>query len=56
MAGGGHIIIKRLSQIDEIAAQDRDELSQIAVRSDIGCSWLDAVRVLRILWRYLRAT
>lgn len=54
MAGGGHIIIKRLSQIDEIGATDRDELSQIAIRNDCGCSLIDAVRVLRILWKYLR--
>lgn len=56
MAGGGHIIIKRLSQIDEIGSTDRDELLQIAIRNAGGCSWLDAVRVLRILWKYLRAT
>ncbi len=54
MAGGGHIIIRRMAQIEEIGAEDRSELSQIAVRSDAGCSWTDAVRVLRILWKYLR--
>lgn len=53
MAGGGHIIIKRLSQIDEISPDDRDELSQIAIRNAGGCSFTDAVRVLRIIWRYL---
>lgn len=55
MAGGGHIIIRRLSQIEEMGSEDRAELSQIAIRSDAGCSWSDAVRVLRILWKYLRA-
>lgn len=54
MAGGGHIIIKRLSQIDEFDSDDRDELSQVAVRSDVGCSLVDAIRVLAILWKYLR--
>lgn len=55
MAGGGHIIIKRLSQIDEIDSEDREELSQLAVRSDAGCSLVDAIRVLAILWKYLRS-
>lgn len=54
MAGGGHIIIKRLSQIDEIDPVDRDELSQVAIRSDAGCSLIDAIRVLAIIWKYLR--
>lgn len=55
MAGGGHIIIRRMAQIDEIGADDRNELSQIALRSDVGCSFTDALRVLAILWKYLRA-
>lgn len=55
MAGGGHIIIRRMAQIEEIGTGDRDELSQIAIRSDSGCSLMDTVRVLRILWKYLRA-
>ena len=54
MAGGGHIIIMRLAQIDEVSPEDRVELSQIAIRSDAGCSFGDAIRVLRILWKYLR--
>lgn len=55
MAGGGHIIIKRLSQIDEIDSDDRGELSQIAIRNASGCSLTDAIRVMTILWKYLRA-
>lgn len=55
MAGGGHIIIRRMAQIDEIDTDDRAELSQIAVRNASGCSFTDAIRVLRILWKYLRA-
>ncbi len=55
MAGGGHIVIRRMSQIDEIDQDDRDELAQIAVRNASGCSLSDAIRVLTILWKYLRA-
>lgn len=55
MAGGGHVIIKRLAQIEEVGAEDRDELAQIAIRNASGCSLTDAVRVLLILWKYLRA-
>ena len=55
MAGGGHIIIKRVSQIEELDYSDREELSQIAIRNADGCSLADAIRVVRILWRYLRA-
>lgn len=54
MAGGGHIIIRRMAQIEEIGADDRSELSQIAIRNASGCSLTDAIRVLRILWKYLR--
>lgn len=55
MAGGGHIIIRRLSQIEEVGTDDREELSQIAIRNASGCSLVDAIRVIRILWKYLRA-
>lgn len=51
--GGGPIIIKRIAE-GPISDEDRDELLEIADRSVIRCSWLDAIRVLTILWKYLR--
>ena len=54
--GGGPIIIKRMAEGSPVTEDDREELMDIADRSVLRCSWLDAVRVLRILWKYLRAT
>lgn len=54
--GGGPIIIKRMAEGSPVTEEDREELMDIADRSVLRCSWFDAVRVLRILWKYLRAT
>ena len=54
--GGGIIIIKRLAEGDPVSKADCDELYAIADRSGVRCSFGDAVRVLRILWKYLRAS
>lgn len=52
--GGGPIIIKRIADGYPVSKPDRDELNEIADRSVTRCSFGDAVRVMRILWKYLR--
>lgn len=52
--GGGVIIIKRLASSDGISPEDRAALYEIADRTVVRCSTMDAMRVLSILWRYLR--
>lgn len=52
--GGGPIIIRRIAEGPPVSEQDRGELHAIADRSVLCCSWLDAVRVLQIIWKYLR--
>lgn len=51
---GGPIIIKRIADGYPVNNPDQDELHEIADRSVVRCSFGDAVRVLRILWKYLR--
>jgi hypothetical protein len=53
--GGGPIIIRRIAEGHPVTPDDRDELHAIADRNVLRCSRLDAIRVLRILWKYLRA-
>jgi hypothetical protein len=52
--GGGPIIIRRIAEGSPVTREDRDELHAIADRNVLRCSRLDALRVLRILWKYLR--
>lgn len=54
--GGGPIIIKRIAEGPPVSNEHRDELHSIADRSVLRCSWMDAVRVLQIVWKYLRST
>lgn len=53
--GGGPIIIRRIADGSPVSQEDQDELHQIADRSVVCCSLADAIRVLTILWKYLRA-
>jgi hypothetical protein len=53
--GGGPIIIRRIAEGSPVTQEDRDELHEIADRSTLCCSITDAIRVLTILWKYLRA-
>lgn len=53
--GGGNIIIRRLAEGAPVTQEDQDELHEIADRSIVCCSLADAIRVLTILWKYLRA-
>ncbi len=52
--GGGTSIINRIAEGAPISTEDRDELREIASRSIPWCSRVDALRVLFILWKYLR--
>lgn len=54
--GGGNIIIRRIAEGPPVDQDDRDELHEIADRSVACCSLSDAIRVLTILWKYLRAS
>lgn len=53
--GGGPIIIRRIADGAPVTQEDQDELHEIADRSVLCCSLIDAFRVLTILWKYLRA-
>lgn len=53
--GGGIIIIKRLAEGPPISVLDRAELQSIADEAGVRCSRTQALRVLWILWKYLRA-
>jgi hypothetical protein len=46
--------IKHIAAMEGITPEDRDILARIAERSIAGCSWIDAVRVARIVYRLLR--
>jgi hypothetical protein len=52
--GGGRIIINRIADSDPVTVYDRCALHAIADRSSVRCSLLDAVRVLAIIWKYIR--
>lgn len=54
--GGGIIIIKRLAAEEgPITPVDRAELQYIADTAGVRCSRAQAMRVLWILWKYLRS-
>jgi hypothetical protein len=53
--GGGTIIINRIAEGPPISIEDRGELREIAARSIPWCSHMDSLRVLFILWKYLRS-
>lgn len=53
--GGGIIIIKRLAEGPPISPRDCEELQSIADRAGVRCSIPQALRVLLILWKYLRS-
>lgn len=53
--GGGIVIIRRLAEGPPIAEQDRHELHMIADEAKVRCSRLQALRVIWILWKYLRS-
>lgn len=53
--GGGIIIIKRLAEGSPITPQDCDELISIADEAGVRCTRWQALRVVRILWKYLRS-
>ncbi len=50
--GGGVIIIHRIA--DSAPSAEAFELRQIADRSVTGCSVIDALKVLRIVWTLIR--
>lgn len=53
--GGGVIILKRIVEGGSpLTGPDSATLTYIADKSPAGLSWLDTLRVVRILWRYLR--
>lgn len=52
---GGPIIIRRIAEGHPVTQDDQDELHEIADRSTPCCSLSDAIRVLTIIWKYLRA-
>lgn len=54
MGAGGVIIIAMLAESEHLSAIDRAELRLIQDRSMIRCSLGDAMKVLRIVWKYLR--
>lgn len=53
--GGGVIIIQNIAA-GPVSPEDRQELLEIADRSTVKCSVSDALRVMTILWAYLRST
>lgn len=53
--GGGIIIIRRLAEGSPISPADCAELQAIADEAGVRCSIPQALRVLRILWKYLRS-
>lgn len=53
--GGGIIIIKRLAEGPPISPYDRAELQSIADEAGVRCTRSQAMRVLWILWKYLRS-
>lgn len=53
--GGGIIIIRRLAEGSPISPADCAELQAIADEAGVRCSRMQALRVLRILWKYLRS-
>lgn len=53
--GGGIIIIKRLAEGPPIDLYDRAELQHIADTAGVRCTRWQALKVLRILWKYLRS-
>ncbi len=52
--GGGVIIIHRLAEDPRLSREDKIELHRIADRSVTGCSFGDALTVVRIVWRLIR--
>lgn len=50
--GGGVIIIHRIA--DSAPAAEALTLRQIADRSVTGCSFRDAITVVRIVWKLIR--
>ena len=53
--GGGIIIIKRLAEGPPVSPRDRAALQTIADQAGVRCTRLQALRVLSILWKYLRS-
>lgn len=57
--GGGNIIIRRMAEDfdgNPVDSLDRVELTEIADRNQgPHCSLSDAIRVMTILWKYLRS-
>jgi hypothetical protein len=52
--GGGIIIIRSLIESPKTTAEERNVLQEIADRSPVLCSRLDALTVARIVFRLLR--
>lgn len=52
--GGGRIIINRIAEGAPVTQEDQDELHEIADRCGTHCTIADALRVVTILWKYLR--
>lgn len=52
--GGGVIIIQNLVNSGQFTENDSQQLLDIADRSVVRCSFLDAWKVCRIVWRRLR--
>lgn len=50
----GGIIVHHLAQTPQLPPQDQATLLAIADRSATGCSFRDAVTVVRIVWRLIR--
>ena len=51
---GGPIIIHKIAEADPVSQDDKDELRDIADRSQVACSRADFLRIIFILWKYLR--
>jgi len=49
-----HVIIHSIAESEPVTPQDKAELLFIGERSTDGCSFSDALTVVRILWKYLR--
>jgi len=53
--GGGIIIIKRLAEGHPVSPSDCQKLLAIADEAGVRCSRMQALRVIQILWKYLRS-
>lgn len=57
MGGGSGVIIVQNNQIvikGPVSMADQATLNQVASRSPVKCSMLDAITVCRIIWKLLR--